>query len=884
LKSRIDAVLASALGRWVDAVQRRATLVAIGVLAVTVPIGAYAVLELGINSDNVQLVGRDLPARRNHDEFAKLFPNLENALLVVVDGETPELTRQAADALTKALRQRSDAFTDVYLPGGGAFFERNGLLYRSVDDLYAFADEMARVQPIIAELERDPSIANMARLVRQGLKHAREDDAAGVAWPSVLDRVGEATVEVYAEYPLAVSWEEVLLRGSSIEVVKRRVIVAHPILDFDSLLPAGRPLQVIKETARQLGYVPEKGVTVRVTGNPALNYEEMLGLAWDIGGSGILCFLVVALILHRALRSLRLVLASVATLLVGLVWTAGFAAAAVGRLNVVSISFGILFIGLGVDFCIHLGMRYADLLREHREHAGALRAAVEEVGSSLVICAATTSIGFFVFIPTDYKGVAELGLIAGAGMPIILALTLTFFPALLGTWLRVDPERLPTRPLVFHTTWWRRLERHPAAVRWAALAAGLASAALLTQARFDPNVVRMRDPSTTSVQAFEDLLADSGTSSPWYVDVVAGDLAEAQALGKRLDALPVVDHTVTAADYVPADQDEKLGILQDIAFLMDAPPAGPAPQRDEPSVEEQVAALRELHDFLQAPWIAREHSPLAESMLRLRDQLGVFLERLDREGNAPQALAALEKVLLSTFPEQVERLRRALEAEPIRLDDLPPELRRRMLAPDGRARIQVFPAENLQDEDSLARFVDGVRTVAPKATGVAVNLLEFGRAAIGAFQQAVISALLVIAALLWFMWRTLRETLLALAPLVLAALLTGAALVVLDMPFNYVNVVVIPLLLGIGVDSGIHLVHRAQMAEISEAELMETTTARAVFYSALTTAVSFGSLTLSSHRGMQSLGLLLVIGLACNVLANLVVLPALLDWRSRKAG
>ncbi|MCZ6464573.1 MAG: MMPL family transporter, partial [Proteobacteria bacterium] len=629
MKSQIDEFLARVLSRWMDVVRVRARAVAVAVLLITVPIAAYTVLHLGINSDNVDLVGKNLPSKINHERFAALFPNLENALLVVIDAETPELAREAADALSAALREQTEQFTDVYLPGGGSFFERNGLLYRSVDELDQFAVEMANIQPIIGELERDPSVANLASLVRAGLTHADRGGEEGERWSAVLDRVGEATVEVYEEYPLAISWEELLVRGSSIEVVTRRVIVVHPILDFERLLPAGRSLDAIERTVNELGYLPERGVRVRVTGNPAINYEEMIGLAWDIGGAGVFCFLLVALILFRALRSLRLVIAALATLLIGLIWTAGFATLAVGHLNLISIAFGILFIGLGVDFCIHLGMRYADLLRSTRDHAGSLRRAVDSVGSSLVVCALTTAIGFLVFIPTSYKGVAELGLISGGGMLIILVLTLTFFPALISSWLPVDPVRHLEKPLVFRTTWWRVFETHPGAVRWTALAAAVAAAVVVPNFRFDPNVVRMRDPSTPSVQAFDDLLADSRTS-PWYTNAVAANLEEAQAMAARLRELDVVSRTVTLADYVPADQDEKLAILEDVAFLMDAPVGGTGAaaraSAEGPSIEEQVGALRSLHDFLDAPWIEGDQSILAQSMRRLRAHLGQFLD------------------------------------------------------------------------------------------------------------------------------------------------------------------------------------------------------------------------------------------------------------------
>lgn len=884
MKERIDEQLGRGLARWVDGVRARAATVALAVVLVSIPLGLYALLGLGINSDTVSLVSRDLPALRNHDRFAALFPNLEHAFIIVVDAESPELAREAAEGLEQALRARPDRFESVYLPGGGEFFERNGLLYRSVEELEEFADQMAQVQPILAELERDPRLVNLARLAERGLEQARLADTDAQPWSEVLDRVGQATVRVYDEYPIAISWEEILLRGSAIETATRRVLVAHPILDYDRILAASAPLEVIWQVAKERGYTPERGVQVRVTGNPVLNYEEMIGLAWDIGGAGIFCFLLVAMLLHRALRSLRLAVASLATLLVGLVWTAAFAAATVGSLNVISMAFGILFIGLGVDFCIHLGMRYAELLRAGTDQAEALRESTRDVGSSLVICAVTTSIGFFVFVPTSYRGVSELGLISGGGMLIVLFLALTFFPALVSSWLALDPDRDLRSEVVFRGQALRFFGRHPRAVRRAALAVFVASVALLPRVRFDPNAVDLRDPSTQSVQAFNDLLSQAGVASPWFINVVSPDLEHAVARARELAALDVVESAVTLESYVPDDQEEKLDILADVAFLLDPTGARPHETREEPGVDEQIAALRDLRDFLASSDIDDSEGILAASVRNLRDQLTAFLDRVDRDGDPAEALATLEEVLLASLPEQIVRLRKAVAATPVGIDDLPEELVSRMVAPDGQARIQVFPRETLHDDEDLLDFTRTVQRMEPGATGIAVNLLAFGQACQEAFRQALASAVIVIALLLVVLWRSLRDTALVLAPLFLAAAGTVAAMVLAGIAFNFANLVVIPLLFGIGVDSGVHLVHRAKALGGTGEELMGTTTARAVLYSALTTTVSFGSLVLSSHRGIQSLGWLLIFGMAMTVISNLVVLPALLEGFGPRPG
>ena len=282
---------------------------------------------------------------------------------------------------------------------------------------------------------------------------------------------------------------------------------------------------------------------------------------------------------------------------------------------------------------------------------------------------------------------------------------------------------------------------------------------------FDSNVIRMRNPDTESVQTFDDLM-EMASTSPWYANLVADDLKEADRLARELAEFGVVERALTLSDYVPSEQEEKLEILADVAMLLEAPrsAAGSGALGPPPGIEEQVAALRDLVAFLSSGWVEASNSPLAASMTLLRDRLTTYLTRIDRRGNPSEALESLERVLLSRLPRQIERLRDAIATSGVAREDLPPALVGRMLAPTGQARVQVFPSENLQDGDALERFVTTVRRVDPMASGVSVNLFDFGRAIVASFEQALALALLLISALLWVLWRNFRDVLLALAP------------------------------------------------------------------------------------------------------------------------
>ena len=772
---RFEATLTDRIAKFAQHVNKRATTVLGLVAFLTLSFFAFAAFNLGINSDNTSLVAEHLQARQNYLAFTESFPNIENVILVVIDGETPELAREAATTLERALKDRPDLVEDVYVPGSGEFFEKHGLLYRDIDDLDEFALQMSQVQPILASLERDPTVANLSSLIEYALEEQKNADGPLAELTVLLDRVGDATVEAYQEFPLAVSWEEILLRGSSIETVTRWVLVVDPVLDFDNLFAASKPMAEIRRLAAASDLDENHGVRVRLTGNPALNYEEMKGLLWDIGIGGVITFFFVIVVLWRALHSFRLVIAAVVTLLTGLIWTAAFAAAAVGALNLISIAFGILFIGLGVDFTIHIGMAYADALRNDGvsggDHSRALDFAIRKVGSSLIICTITTATGFFVFIPTDNLGVAELGLIAGTGMVINLILTTTLFPSLLATVCRLDPERDLLKSMSFDNAWWGGITRKPGVVSIIALILFGLGVWQAMQVQFDANVVRMRDPETESVQVFNEMLVEAGRRSPWPMDTVAADLETASKIARELEELEVVDLALSLDDYIPADQEDKLEILEDIGFLLDIPGSDTAIS-DIPTTEDQISALRSLRDLLSDPTLVGDDRILASSMNSLRKNLDEFLARAEGDTDVELALARLEEILLGGLTSQLDRLRDATFVDPVEFADLPLQLRKRMLTEDGRARVQIFPSEVLIEEEAFTRFAREVQAVAPGATGLPMNMIAFAEATRDSFREALLYALVLISSFLFMLWRRPRPVLLVLAPLLLSNVLT----------------------------------------------------------------------------------------------------------------
>ncbi len=865
-----------ALVRWTDGVRRLAWLVVAASVLLSAVAAVYLAENIRINTDTGDMLSADLAFRRHSAELNKAFPQFSDNLIVVIDGDSPDLSDDAARALADQLRQQPKLFGRVDDPAGNEFLRRNGLLYLELDDLYDLSDRLAEAQPFLGALWRDPSLVGLFRMLDLAIDEFLKDPAeAPFELMTVLAALADVAEAQKAGEFRQLSWQTLMSGAVAPEdeiLANRRVLVLQPALDFKSLRPAAKAMAGVRAAARDLGLTRETGVQVRLTGSAALAHEELQSVEKGMGvAGGVSLFLVVVLLLI-GFRSLRLAVAALVTLLMGLIWTAAFAILALGALNLISVAFAVLFIGLSVDFGIHYGLRYKEGMDRDGDHARALSEAAEQVGGALTLCALSAAIAFYSFLPTDYLGLAELGLIAGTGMFIAFFANITVLPALLtvmprarGLHKRGGGRMIPVRP-VFQSF----IRFNSAAVCWSALAVGVAAAFVVPKAMFDFDPLNLKNPKTESVATIFDLMENNHTS-PYSITVLTRNLDAAQALAGQMNALSEVDGTATLADYVPTDQPEKLEVIATMGlFLM--PAFASAETNAPPSMEDRRAALGQIQGRLGE--LSALQGAVGEAKAARR--LSRALAALFGDGPAKEAgLKELETRLLAALPGRLEALNLSLTAEPVRLENLPRDIAANQVAADGRARLEGFPKEDLRDREALTRFVQSVKGVAANAIGSSVVILEAGNAVVAAFWQAGIISVALISVLLLAVLNRWLDMVLVFAPLTLAALLTVAASVIFDIPFNFANIIVLPLLFGLGVASGIHLMLR-QREENSVSGVLETSTPRAVVFSALTTIGSFGSIALSSHPGMASMGLLLTISISLTLGCTLVVLPALM--------
>ena len=840
----------------------------------------YAADHLEVNTSTTRMFSLDLPWRQQHLAYEEAFPQLGGSILVVLDGATPELAQVAAKRLARALALDEALFDVVHAAGSDDFLTRHALLYAGIDDLEALSDALAAAQPFLGRLASDPSLRGLFALLAdlgRADSHLRLSDLS-FFYGQMADALDAAVDARFAP----VSWQALSQGEPADPKMHRRFVVARPHFDFERLLPARLAIERVRAVALELGLEPSQGVRVRLSGSAALEYEELVSATQGAKVAGAGALIGVTIILLWALRSIRLVIAALVALMVGLSWTVWFAAWVVGHLNIISVAFAVLYIGLGIDYAIHYCLRVRELLRQGNDVHSALASAAGDVGGSLVICSLTTGVGFFAFVPSDFSGVSELGLISGTGMFVSLFASMTVLPATIavmfasaGTGARAPILQgglagIAPLPAMQPAPSWERRFRGPILIL-AGLTA-VASGILAARIQFDYNPLRLRDPNSESVSTYLSLLASEG-SAPWTAAALAPSYEGAQSLAGRLQRLGSVAAAQTLSDLIPDAQTEKLALVEELELLLggvlDVQP------RPAPNPGEIWATLAEL-------LAVGARTGATPSERRFFASLAQFQAIAAGDG-AHRALSMMHRNGLVTLPLQLENLAQALEAEPITVESIPADILARWRSSDGRYRVRIEPSADLNDNQALRHFVTEVRTVVPDATDTPIVNFEAGAAVIRAFTVAFVYAFGFIAVVLLLTFKSWKDAGLVLLLVGLGSLYASAALYVVGLTFNFANVIALPLLLGIGVDNGIHMLHRMRTAPPHRGGFLSTSTARAVVASALTTICGFGNLAFSPHQGMASMGILLTLGLAFSLVCTLLVLPVIIEWRVERA-
>ncbi len=846
--------------RVVDLCARYRWTVIIAGLLLLFGTATYVAARFSINTDVEGLISEDLPWHKRQMQLTDAFP--QRAISAVISAPTAENAGSATNELAQALAGNPRLFRTVAQPDSGEFFERNGLLFGSVSDVEKTAGGLAHARPFLAALAADPSLRGVMSL----LASAAESVPAGrikleqLTWPLSLTK--RTLGDVLSDEPAFFSWQE-LLQGHALPAGQlRHFVEVAPKLDFAALQPGRAAEQAIYTAAAELNLKTRLGAIVGLTGEVPMNDDQFSVISNSALRDTLTAILGVLVVLWLALRSWKLIISVFFSLIVGLAATAALGIAMVGSFNLISIAFFVLFVGLGVDFGIQFSVRYRTERHELGDLRKALRSAAEKSGRPLALAAAATAVGFFAFLPTSYRGLSELGLIAGFGMLIAFACSVTLVPAML-TVLNPpgEPAAMGFRRLAPLDDF---LQRHRILVIAGTIGVVLAGSPLLLHLPFDFNPVDLQDPNSPSVVTYRQLQSDPQTSGN-DAEVLAPSLEQADAIARHLASVPEVSRVLTLSSFVPGDQQQKIAALQAASQALG--PALNLPGRQPaPDDQENVAAIRGA-----ARALSRAAAGANGSVADDARDVAALLNRV--ADAAPQVRNKAEAAIVPALTYDLDLVRKSFTPETVSVQTLPPNLVRDWMLPDGRARVQALPNGDSNDTNVLRKFAIAVLGAEPSAAGAAIGYYESGKTVTSAFIEAGILALVAITILLIIALRRITDVLLTLIPLLLAGAVTLEISVIWGLSLNFANIVALPLLLGVGVAFKIYYIMAWRAGQTG---LLQSTLTRAVVFSAMTNAVAFGSMWVSSYPGMSSMGKMMALALACTMAAAVFFQPVLM--------
>ena len=846
------------LTAWTSFVIRHAVLVLLGLAALTAAAGWYAVTAFEMNSNASELVRQDTGWRKTYDAYLDAFPQYNQNTFAVISGRKPNEVREVTLALRDELLE-DPIFSSVYAPGVSEFSDRNSLLYVDLDRLDQIVVRLADAQPFLAAIASDPTLRGPLNLLRDAFNSSED---LPPAMDQMADSLSLAAEQAMIGNTRPISWRDEIFQVGDTDTFYQ-IIVVQGSRDFDAQLPNRDMIAGINRAIGSFIHPYKEDVSIRLSGQVALDHEEIESAVGGAQITGALALLVLAIVLLLGVRSLSIIAATYLSMLIGLVWTSAFAMLVVGQYNTISIIFLVIFIGLGVDFAIHLCLRYQEATQSQGK-TPALIDTAKSLGAAIILCGITAAVGFLSFTPTEYKGVAELGIISGGGMIIGVLVTLTLIPA----YFAVTRKPAKSAPLPFSLSFAKALNRSPKQMSAATLMLGVILTIIGTQAHFDYSTLAIKNPESEAMTTLNELIAED-IITDYTLTWVAPDEQTALAAQQALRELPVVAEVLAPRDYLPSDQEEKFYLLDDaniiLASLFDEGTASTNASLPDAELIRLMVSLAEDMDAR----LGREDTPSA-ALTRLS-------QRLRELAVAPLAARALmHELVMPPIRAEVEWLKEALQAEPLTFDDLPDELKARLVTADGRVLVSIAPAGSLLSVKSLRHFTDEVLAITPTATGRPVLDLGIGEIVLRSFAIALTLAVSVIFIILLLTLRSLVDAFLVFIPLFMTTMVTLTFSVLAGLPLNMANIVVIPLIFGLGVGNGIHVVRRFRQANDTDKFIMSSTP-KAVFLSNLTTLVTFCTLSFSPHQGIASIGILLTVAIGSLLILTIVSLPALLE-------
>jgi hopanoid biosynthesis associated RND transporter like protein HpnN len=857
------------------------------------------------------LISQKSPSAMLYGEYRKEFK--DDYVILILRSKDLEQAKRFASELGKRMEADRETIQEVFYRIPMETFKRQALLFLEPQEIEDLRTKIEKHQDLLERLASSPGLLTLLRTINEqisralvstavsGLFSEAKEEEKGKVDPEDLRLLSSLMDSLYTwltDAPRYRSPWGVFMQdpggmsedGYLIDEERGWLFMRAYLKDREgSFNMEGAAIERIRELIREVS-VQVPGVNVAITGTPALNADEMASSLKDMTRAMGLALLLVTLLFVFGFGEARRPLAAMLALLLGIVWALGWLSLTVGHLTILSMAFGSILLGLGIDFGIHLVARYEKELDSGRDPATALGTTLHRVGRAIFSSAITTAAAFFALGFSSFRGIKEFGWIAGSGILCCLVAELFLLPVLL-LWLdrkkgghpKTDGPKKAGSPRIERILGWPA--RHPG---WIVPVAGCMTVAAVLpwgKVRFDYNLLHLQPKGTEAVEWELKLLEAQGNASI-FAAVLVDSLEEARERAGQYEALSLVNKVESLADYLPSDPQERMDRILELAPLFQGveletrEPSAPSPKQVERWMAKIRFKLREEEKEEPGGQVLTKTGTLPPpdtvSGASLRTERVLRLLEADDTQGSDFALAEYQERLFRDFRLKIELIMASLDPVPITVEGLPELLKKRFIGTSGRLVLQIYPKEDIWELGPQRRFVEQLASVNPEVTGIAVQNYDATKSLLDAYVQGGIYAVCAIVLILFVDFRHPLLVLLTILPLVFGGLWTLLGMKILKLAFNPANLVIIPLLVGIGVDNGIHVIRHFLGSRSSDDEIAGSSTGRAITISTLTTMAGFGSLIIARHQGIHSVGALLTLAMASCLLASLVFLPSLL--------
>ncbi|MDD2542237.1 MAG: MMPL family transporter, partial [Desulfuromonadaceae bacterium] len=859
----------------------------------------YTIRNMEFLTGRDDLMPRNAPFQVDYRAYRAEFGDQEE-IVAVIESDDAEKSTRAADALYARLNKDKGIFREVFYPGGLPFFRKNGLLFMPLDEIKSLRHTLTMAAPVLKELAGAPSVQTLFNsLTGQIDGYLKSGDPAELESLTFMLTSLNKGFKAFEGTSSGLSMDSFLKGGgdkpSMLESAgKQQIITMLPVKEEGSFVASEKSIKAARVALNDILNKPEfKGIHGGLTGVPVLEYEEMATSQHDIGIATILSLTLTVTLLLFAFRGILNVIAAMVSLIAGICVSFGFATIAVGHLNILSMVFAIMLIGLGIEYGIQVVLRYQEELKKGVNGMEAIDIGLTSNIRSIIMAAATVALAFATFAFTDFKGIAELGIIAAGGVFICVLATFTVLPAMLvllerfrkvPTTINHPPVSLaPETGELRRRTFLQTVFAKPRLVITVTAVLSFICLYPTLTMRFDYNLMNLQAKGLQSVEYAYKLMR-SKENSGYFAVVTAKNAAEARILTERLEKLPTVDHVVSKLSFVPEQQSEKLAELAKLRQVMAS--IKPVPYEENLQVMSLPTVFENFHNRVEKLKNSLEarKAPEAQSVSAFLTTLDSFFKSLEKEKdrNALGMLRDFQGSMFAELPDKLQMMKESLEAAPITEADVPQQLLQRFTGKSGKLLLQVSPKNEIFEREPLQEFVHQVKSIAPHATGEPIMVFESLSVLRDAYLKAFIYAFIGIAAILLISFKSVRYALLGTVPLGAGLLLMIGGMRLMGVSFNSANIIVLPLILGVGIDSAIYIINRYRQGNETPAQVATRSAGVGVFLNALTILFSFGALMVAHHQGVFSIGAVMSLGMIASVASFLIFLPALLTlWGKR---